>query len=429
MPKLTKRLIDATAPAPGKDVVLWDSEIPGFGLRVKPSGVKSFMCQYRNKQGVSRRMVLGRYGVFTPEQARQEARLVFADVARGLDPAERRLTDRSAMTVADLCREYLERAEKGLLLTNRRAPKKASTLATDRGRIERHIIPLLGRRIVKEVTSADVRAFLRDVTAGKTAADVRPEGRKRIIVKGGPGAATRTTGLLSGIFSYAVQENYCDRNPVNGVKRHKDGRRKVRLDGAGYAKLGELLRRAEAAGEIWQAIECVRFLAVTGCRRGEALGLQRSELDFANRALRLTDTKTGESIRPLSAVASNVASCALARSPNSYVFPSDRKAGNHFRGIAGSWSRIVGAALPGVTPHTLRHSFASTAEDLGYSLPTIGALLGHSARGVTEGYVHKLDAALVAAADRVARHIAEAMGDAAPSAEVVELHPQARASA
>ncbi len=160
---------------------------------------------------------------------------------------------------------------------------------------------------------ADVRGFVRDLIARKTAADVRTKVRGRAIVKGGPGTAARTTGLLSGILTYAVQEGYRDNNPANGVRRPADGKRKARLDDEGYRKLGEILRQAEAKGESWQAVEAIRFAVLTGCRRGEVAALRRAELDFPGRALRLADTKTGESIRPLSAIAADRASRALAR--------------------------------------------------------------------------------------------------------------------
>src|SRR5918998_6256857 len=132
MPKLTKRAIDAMRPG-SADVFAWDSELPGFGVRVKPSGIVSFVIQYRNRTGTSRRFTFGRYGILTPEEARQRARGLLADVARGADPAEKRATDRAAITVAELCREYLDKAERGLIFSKKGGQKKPRTIYTDRG--------------------------------------------------------------------------------------------------------------------------------------------------------------------------------------------------------------------------------------------------------------------------------------------------------
>ena len=138
--KLTKRAIDALKPD-GLDHVHWDDELRGFGLRIKQSGLKSFLIQFRNRQGRSRRLTVGQYGRMTPDEARREARRLLSDVERGLDPAEQQLQQRNAITVGDLCREYLAAADAGLVIGRKELPKKASTLKIDRGRITRHIIP------------------------------------------------------------------------------------------------------------------------------------------------------------------------------------------------------------------------------------------------------------------------------------------------
>jgi integrase len=421
MAKLTKRTVDAQKPGVG-DLVVWDDDLPGFGLRVKPSGTKSFIIQYRNKNRRSRRLTIGRYGVLTPDQAREDARQLLARVARGADPAERRTQDRAAITIAQLCREYLDKAMRGELITRRGKLKKATTIYTDQGRVERHIIPLLGHRTVKDLTTADVRAFLRDVIAGKSAADVKTGKRGRAIVTGGRGTGARTLGLLGGILSYAVSEGYRDGNPVRGVVRPADAIRHVRLDELAYRRMSGLLDQANAAGEPWQAVEIIRVIALTGCRRGEIERLQRSEVDLVRQVLRLGDTKTGRSIRPIGAEAVAALRLAMARSCGEFVFPSIKAKGKPFVGLPKAWRRIIGDNLRGVSPHGLRHGFASTAEDLGFTVPTIKALLGHAGASVTEGYIHKADTALVAAADQISRFIADAMaGIIAEQDNVVEL--------
>jgi Arm domain-containing DNA-binding protein len=172
--KLTKRAIDAIVPDPRRDIYVWDEEVRGFLLRVKPSGVRSFAIQYRNASGVSRRITIGKLGVLTAEEARKLAKQKLADVTKGDDPAEARSEDRKTMTVRQLCQTYLNACEKGLILGKGGRPKKASTLYIDRGRIERHILALLGGRRIRDLRTPDISRFMRDVATGKTANDIRP---------------------------------------------------------------------------------------------------------------------------------------------------------------------------------------------------------------------------------------------------------------
>jgi integrase len=409
MVKLTKKTVDAIKPTSG-ELVIWDDELPGFGLRAKSSGAKSFVVQYRNANARSRRLTIGRYGVLTVEEARKAAKLALAEVVRGTDPAESRKLARGAMTIEELATEYMDKAEKGLILTRRGETKSESTLYTDKGRVSRHIIPLIGKRTVKDFTSSDAGRFQRDVIAGKSAADVKTKLRGRAIVKGGKGTASRTMGLLGGIFSYAVSEGYRPDNPINGIVRPKDGTREWRLDDDGYRRLGKCLTAAEANGEHWQRVMASKAATMTGCRLDEIEGLLKTQVDSVGMALRLGDTKTGKSIRPVGAAVITLLKQASARSKSKYVFPAITNESKHHTGLTRWLQKMSAKEVPGITCHGLRHSFSSTAEDIGFSLPTIKALVGHARSSVTEGYIHKIDTALLAAADRIAFHIEAAMG-------------------
>ena len=417
--KLTKRTLDTVKANADHDAFLWDDELPGFGLRIKPSGVRSFIVQYRNGSGASRRMTLGKFGVLTPDEARRMAKQTLAEVARGGDPAEKRSQDRNAMTVCQLCRAYLEAVEEGSILGKRKRPKKASTLATDRGRIERHVLPLLGSRRVRDLTTPDIVRFMRDVTAGKTADDIKTGFRGRAIVEGGAGTASRTVGLLGGILSFAVSEGIIAVNPVRGVKRPADNRRDIRLTADQYRTLSNALAEAEAKGENPSPMLAIRLLALTGCRRGEIERLQWAEVDLVGRCLRFLDSKEGKSIRPLGAAASKL--LAKLSKEGRYVLCGNAP-DKPFVGLPKAWRRILGKAqLPGLTPHGLRHAFASVAADLGFTEPSIAAMLGHGTHSTTGRYVHHLDSALIAAADKVAGEIAAMMAGRRSPAKIVPL--------
>ena len=228
MAKLTKRVVEAAEPR-SRDYVIWDDELPGFGLRVFVSGKRSYLIQYRSA-GRSRRYTIGLHGVWTPELARKEARIQLGRVARGDNPAEERQLDHKAVTVKELCELYLKDLAAGLVLGKRGRPKKATTIVTDTGRIHRHIIPLIGSRRVKDLVKADVSGVLKDIMAGKTRVSVKTKKlRGKANVRGGAGTATRTIGLLGGIFSYAVEAGIMEHNPAHGIRKPKDNVRNRRL--------------------------------------------------------------------------------------------------------------------------------------------------------------------------------------------------------
>lgn len=408
MVKLTKRTVDA-AKVSDKDYFIWDDDLPGFGLRVFASGKRSYLVQYR-AGGRSRRYTIGLHGVWTAETARQEAKVQLGRIAHGDNPAEERQLDHKALTIKELCALYVADLNAGLILGKGGRPKKQTTIVTDSGRIERHIIPLLGARRVKDLTKADVNKLMKDIIAGKSRISVKTKKlRGRAIVRGGPGTATRTIGLLGGILTYAVDAGIIETNPTHGVKKPKYAIRTRRLTEDEYRTLGEMLREAVKTEKYATTVEIIRQIALTGCRRSEIIGLKWTEADTASSCLRLSDSKEGESVRPIGLPVVEFLDerrKVLDGSVGTYVFPGPRAEDGAFGGFPNHWEQIFGnSALADVTPHVLRHSFASIANDLGFTEVTIAALVGHAKGSVTSKYIHSLDTALVMAADTIAGYI------------------------
>jgi integrase len=415
MPKLTLKTVKAL-PVTGKDIIHWDDENGRFGLRITARGAKSYLIQYRNAQGRSRRLTIGSHGVWTPDLARDEAAKLLRRVDEGGDPAESKREDRAAITVSQLCDEYMRSAQKSIVTSRSGKPKKASTLNQDASRISAHIKPLLGDKPVKDLTQAQVRRFFEDVVSGKSARiELTGNKLRKSIVEGGVTAAKRCVGLLGGMMAYAVLHGYRQEglNPAHGIGMPADKRRQFRLDPEGWRKLGKTIDAAEAAAEPWQAVGIARLLSLTGCRLEEIASLRWHEVDVIGRCLKFEDgrVKSGQ-LRPIGQAALDLlhkiktGPGASGRS-SGYVFPGWRAGDKPYRGFHKAWTRM-GMKY---SPHHLRHAFASTAEDdCEHHESTVGALLGHSKGGnVTRGYIRKADATLLAAADKVSDFIAHAM--------------------
>jgi site-specific recombinase XerD len=416
--KLTKRTIDSLEPDKGgRDVTYFDTELRGFGVRVKPSGAKAYVLKYRNKFGQQRKYTIGRVGDgLTPEKAREKAEKLRAGILDGADPAGERKAMRSAITVAELCDEYLEEGKTRF---------KGSTLIVDTSRIERHVKPLLGTRAVASLTRADMEKFLRDVMTGKTMPKEGPKGRNSQFprggrTRGGPSVASRTLGMLGTILQRAVNHGVIERNPARGIARPKESPYKPAFSFQAVSAVGKAMREMEPEGENVAGLRAIRFLMLTGCRRMEALTLNWKTVDRTARCLRFEDTKTGKQIRPIgrSALAFLASFEPKDATGDAYVFPGPGKAG-YFVGLPKVWARVAKRAkVADVSIHGLRHWFASAATEMNYSELTIAGLLGHTVKGVTARYATAPDSALLAAADRVSQRIAEVL-DGGPVANVL----------
>jgi integrase len=298
MPKITKRVVDSVAATDGRRLLLWDDELKGFGLLVLPSGVKTYIANYR-VGGRLQRQTIGRHGVLTPEQARDRARKILGTVADGRDPVAEKREDLSAkMTVAELGDLYL--AEGPIDRPN----KKASTWATDASNLRRHVVPLLGKRPARSLSQPEIAKFQADVAAGRNKADVKTKKRGRALVAGGPGTAARSLGTLSAVLSWAVGRKLIDSNPARGVPLLKMRKRDASLTADELSRLVETVEAMQDAAELSRnAATAIKLLAMTGCRKGEILGLKWAGVDFEHGLLRLPDSKTGQKAVALGASA------------------------------------------------------------------------------------------------------------------------------
>lgn len=409
MPRLTKRVVDSFKPD-GRDYFVWDDQLPGFGLRVFASGVKSYLIQYR-QAGRTRRTTIGKHGVFTPEQARLEAKVLLGDVAKGGDPAQVRFVKRKDPTIAELIDLYLKEGPQ------MKPNKKASTWVTDRRNLVRHVKPLLGNYKLRSLKRMDIQKFQADVTSGKTKRKeekTRPRGKS--IVRGGPGVGARATGALSAMLTFAVERGLLTDNPARGVQLNKRRKMERFLSTKELKKLGEVLNQEEKQTEHIWVVAAIRLLILTGCRKGEILNLEWSQVDFEHNVLRLPDSKTGAKVVPVGQSVIDLLETLPRLARSEYVLPSIKSDGP-LVGLQKAWEGIrAKARLDDVRLHDLRHSFASVAVAGGSSLFIVGKILGHKDSRTTEIYAHMADDPLKATTDSTSLKIAKLLDGAAVSA-------------
>lgn len=419
--KITKRLIDALEPGADRAKIM-DDDLPGFGLRIEPSGIKTFFVRYRSSGGgrnaPSRLLKIGRYGELTLDQARAEARRLLAVVRLGGDPAAERKSKRELPTFQKFADEVLDEAEEIAKERPDEAKLRLRTIGSYRSLLKAHVGPAIGSMKIDAIRMTDVERMHNRV--GKT----------------NPAVANRCIAFVSTMFARAAGEFSALKaasNPSKGIKHFKETARERFLSVAEVVTLGEAIREAETVGIEWvidetkatskhlrkhnrrtvidkYAAAALRLLIFTGARVGEVLKSRWDGVDL-ERGIMFVHGKTGRRAVILPPPAIEI----LSHLPrlNSYVFPgdlSDPKADKPRYDLNRPWRAVQRrAGLEGVRIHDLRHSFASFAAAGGAALPMIGKLLGHSQPQTTLRYSHLADDPLRAVSNKVAETIGAAL--------------------
>lgn len=414
-------MIDATKPGE-KPAYMWDDgkgSVPGFGLQILPSGIRSFVFQYRTS-GQSRRMTIGRYPEWTVDEARKEASRHKVTADRGGDPLADRQQDKATkraerlgMTIADLMDRYLERHVK--------IRNAASTRNAVEDLIKRHIVPKIGKIRIRDFERKDATEF-------------------HFLMRATPRQANFTLAILSKAFNLAEEwglrpENS---NPCKKVSRYPEPHRERFLTDAELERLGEALIEAETIGLpwkpppagkpvskhvareenrrarlSWQAIAAIRLLLFTGARLSEAIGLAWKDVNLEDGMISFPGVKGGAR-RPYPASIDAIDLLkTLPRKPGAeFVFPRDRDPKRHLSKevMETAWQRIRWrAGLEDVHLHDLRHTTGTYAAQAGISSFVVRDLLRHRNVMTTGRYANYAADPVRDAADRVSSRIAEGL--------------------
>lgn len=343
--------------------VRWDDALPGFGVRIYPSGNKAFVLSYRNQFGAKKLLTLGSAKVVTLQQARTKAKRFLGKVEDGADPLADKQKIARGETIADLCREYVERHAK---------PKK-KTWKEDERRISRHITPNFGNRKAASITRAEVAALHHRI--GKTA----------------PYEANRTVELIRKVFQVGKIWGFIDEdhpNPGIGIERFDQKSRDRWVTHEELPRLWEAIERLENV----YAKAAIKLYILTGVRKNELLGATWDQIDFERRELNLPDTKAGRPHHvPLSPLAVEILKALPQVKGNSHIFPGD-KPGSHYFNIYKPWYRVrKEAGLDDVRLHDLRRTVGSWLATQGASLPLIGKTLNQTTPSTTMIYARLSD--------------------------------------
>lgn len=424
--KLTKRGVDAIMPDPDADVVVWDTEVSEFRIRVRPSGRKSYEVRYqRPGSRTPRQIKIGDHGrPWAPDEARDEAKRLLRLVHDGRDPLDDKAELRNAISVGDLIDEYLAEGPAY------KPDKRASSWEVDRYNLQHHLRPLLGHKKARDLAKDHLVVWQDQVAGGATAKREKSQKKRGVInITGGPGAAAKAIRCVAAMLEWARERGHVSVNVARDVKKIQDGERERYL-------------QDDEAARIWNAIDdmvadqslarrlgvAFKLILLTGARIGEVRGLKWSEVDLQRKLVFLPPArhKSGGRNKP-KVLELPLAAVQLMRtfkaeaSEAEHVFPAQAPPmkGDKASGIPPSildqpmappysqWDRVLArAGVSDSSFHVLRHTFASQVMADNTSLLTLSKMLGHARVSTTQRYAHLAPSVGAQAADRVAQRYA-----------------------
>jgi integrase len=374
--KLAKRTVENAVPR-AERYTIFDSVVPGFGLRVYPSGKKSWVFEYRPGEGGRRvdkkRMTLGSHRDFTPEKARKLADGLRSKVKTGSDPQGEKGKSRQALTVEELVHYFLSGH-----VESKRTPRTKQLYEDILGRL---VIPRLGKIKAKDLSRSELT-------------------RLHLDNKGTPFQANRILAIVGSMYTYGGKQGLVPEgaNPARGIERFSEEGRERFLSAAELERLGAAIRKAETEGIAWNirqtgkvkhvpkagrqtvigehAAAAIRLLVFTGARLREILHLKWKHVDLDRGLLFLPESKTGKKTIVLNAPAQEVLS-GLTR-VGCYVICGESAGSENEKprsDLKRPWAIVTREAnFAGVRIHDLRHNFAAFGAGGGMGLPIIGKL-------------------------------------------------------
>jgi integrase len=361
--KIHKRAIEAASTG-----FLWDTELTGFGLKVTPSGKKTFLVQKRPHKGAKtlKRYTIGAYPSVSPEEARTQAKTILGQIVLGL-PTSPVLSQRGASFKEEIEKYYQDHVV---------SKCKPSTQKDMRYMIDKHILPAFGKMSLGSVDLAQVRCI-------HTAL-----GNKH------PYRANRVLALLSKFFNWCPLTR--GSSPCRGIEKFKEKKRNRLITQEEF----RTLLSAELPPPL-------RLLALTGLRKTEVLSLRWEWIDLQKQLIQLPDSKTGGRTVYLNHSATELLT-GFGAQTEGWVFPGQRGSKGHLIGLQKMWKKALrDSGLPlTLRIHDLRHHFASLAATE-LPLPLVSFLLGHKEVRTTMGYVHSNQADLRLCTERMGEKLSQ----------------------